>query len=88
MNYVDFWDAARFCNWLHNGQGTGDTESGAYVNIGDHDSFARQPDAKWWIPTEDEWYKAAYHKNDGVTDHYWDYPTASNTFSDQRISRS
>jgi formylglycine-generating enzyme required for sulfatase activity len=31
------------------------------------------------IPTEDEWYKAAYHKNDGVTDHYWDYPIGSDT---------
>ena len=31
------------------------------------------------IPSEDEWYKAAYHKNDGVTGNYWDYPTASNT---------
>ena len=30
------------------------------------------------IPTEDEWYKAAYHKNDGVTGNYWLYPTQSN----------
>jgi len=29
VNYVSFWDAARFVNWLHNGQGNGDTESGA-----------------------------------------------------------
>ena len=29
------------------------------------------------IPSEDEWYKAAYHKNDGVTGNYWDYPTAT-----------
>jgi hypothetical protein len=29
------------------------------------------------IPTEDEWYKAAYHKNDGVTGNYWYYPTSS-----------
>ncbi|MBN2475915.1 MAG: SUMF1/EgtB/PvdO family nonheme iron enzyme, partial [Pirellulales bacterium] len=27
VNFVSFWDAARFCNWLHNGQGNGDTES-------------------------------------------------------------
>ena len=25
----------------------------------------READWKWAIPTEDEWYKAAYHKNDG-----------------------
>jgi len=35
VNFVSFWDAARFCNWLHNGQGSGgDTETGAYINIG------------------------------------------------------
>ena len=42
VNYVSFWDAARFSNWLHNGQGSGDTESGAYVNIGNQTTFARQ----------------------------------------------
>ena len=33
----------------------------------------------WVIPTEDEWYKAAYHKNDGDTGNYFDYPTSSDT---------
>lgn len=79
VTYVSFWNAARFCNWLHNGQGDGDTESGAYLNIGDQATFARQPGAIWFIPTEDEWYKAAYHKNDGVTGNYWDYPTSSDS---------
>jgi hypothetical protein len=31
VNYVSFWDAARFVNWLNNGQGAGDTETGAYT---------------------------------------------------------
>ena len=31
VNYVSFWDACRFANWLHNGQGNGDTETGAYT---------------------------------------------------------
>jgi sulfatase modifying factor 1 len=79
VNFVSFWDAARFVNWLHNGQGTGDTESGAYLNVGDKGTFARQANAKYWIPTENEWYKAAYHKNDGVTGNYWDYPTGSDS---------
>src|SRR5262249_45501879 len=35
------------------------------------------PGARFFIPTENEWYKAAYHKNDGVTGNYWNYPTAS-----------
>ena len=76
VNWINFWDAARFCNWLHNGQGDGDTESGAYIYL-ETPAFARQPGAKYFIPTEDEWYKAAYHKNDGVTGNYFDYPTSS-----------
>jgi sulfatase modifying factor 1 len=86
VNYVSFWDAARFVNWLHNGQGNGDTESGAYLNVGDQVSFARQADAKYWIPTEDEWYKAAYHKNDGVTGNYFDYPTGSDSMPSHHLS--
>ena len=50
-----------------------------YHNLGNQSLFGRNPGAKFFIPTEDEWYKAAYHKNDGVTGNYWDYPTASNT---------
>jgi len=79
VNYVSLWDAARFCNWLHNARGTGDTESGAYVNIGNEITFARQPGALYFIPTNNEWYKAAYHKNDGVTTNYFDYPTSSDS---------
>ena len=80
VNWVSFWDAARFCNWLHNGQGNGDTETGAYINIGNQASFARQPDAKYFLPTEDEWYKAAYYdpKKPGGAG-YWTYPTKSDT---------
>lgn len=80
VNFVTFWDACRFANWLHNGQGTGDTETGAYtltardiaINV-----VTRNPDANWVVTNEDEWYKAAYHKNDGNTGNYWDYPTDS-----------
>jgi hypothetical protein len=84
VNYVTFWDAARFVNWLHNGQptgpqGPGTTEEGAYLNLDDQTSFARQPGARFFIPTEDEWYKAAYHdKNAGLAASYFDYPTGSN----------
>ncbi len=79
VNYVSFWDAARFTNWLHNGQGNGDTESGAYLNVGSPDYFARQSGATYFIPTVNEWYKAAYHKNDGVTSNYFLYPTGGDT---------
>jgi formylglycine-generating enzyme required for sulfatase activity len=89
VNYVSWGDAARFANWLHNGQPTGvqdltTTEDGSYYLNGATSDLAllavdRQPDATWVIPSEDEWYKAAYHKNDGVTGNYWGWPTASNT---------
>ena len=39
----------------------------------------RHKDAYYFLPSEDEWYKAAYHQNDGVTANYWDYATGSNT---------
>ena len=82
VNYVSWGDAARFMNWLHNGQGNGSTEIGAYTlngatGLADLMAVNRNADAKFWIPTANEWYKAAYHKNDGVTGNYWDYPTSS-----------
>ena len=35
-----------------------------------------------FLPSDDEWYKAAFHKNDGVTANYWDYATGSNAIPD------
>ena len=89
VNYVSWGDAARLANWLDNGQptgaqGLGTTEDGSYFLDGamsDDDLLAvvREPDATWVIPSEDEWYKAAYHKNDGMTGNYWDYPTGTDS---------
>ena len=74
--FVSWFSALRFTNWLHNGQpsdGSG-TEDGAYtMRPGVID--ARNPTAEWFLPSEDEWYKAAYHKNDGATANYWKYAT-------------
>ncbi len=89
VNWVSWGDAARFANWLHNGQPTGaqdlsTTEDGSYYLIGATSrpellAVVREEDATWVIPSEDEWYKAAYHKNDGVTGNYFDYPTSSDS---------
>jgi len=89
VNYVSWGDAARFANWLHNGQPTGPqgpatTEDGSYDLDGattraDLLAITREPDATWAVPTEDEWYKAAFHKNDGPTGSYFDYPTSSDS---------
>ncbi len=76
VNYVSWNDTLRFSNWLHNGQGAGDTEDGAYdMSLGS--SVVRKAGAQVWLPSEDEWYKAAYHKNDGVTGNYFLFPTSS-----------
>jgi sulfatase modifying factor 1 len=87
VNYVSWGDAARLANWLHNGQPAGGqdlgtTEDGSYLLDGATTeaellAVTRRRDASWVIPSEDEWYKAAYHKDDGVTGNYWDYPTSS-----------
>jgi sulfatase modifying factor 1 len=89
VTYVSFWDAARFSNWLHNGQPTGlqvagTTERGAYTLDGyngtDGRTIQRSAGATWAITSEDEWYKAAYHdKTAGLAATYFDYPTSSNT---------
>lgn len=86
VNYVSFWDACRFINWLHNGQPAGlqdssTTEDGAYkldgyTGGGGH-AIARNPGAKWFLPSEDEWYKAAYYKGGGTDAGYWGYATKS-----------
>ncbi|MHC4983445.1 MAG: formylglycine-generating enzyme family protein, partial [Planctomycetota bacterium] len=60
------------------------TEDGAYYLNGAMTDAAllavsREADWQWAIPSEDEWYKAAYHKNDGVTGNYWDYPTGTDS---------
>jgi len=87
VNYVSWGDAARFANWLTNGMPTGaqdltTTEDGSYFLNGATSDAAllavtREPDARYVIPSEDEWYKAAHHANDGVTGNYFDYPTSS-----------
>ncbi|MFO0901154.1 MAG: pentapeptide repeat-containing protein [Pirellulales bacterium] len=76
VNWVSWHDAIRFANWLNNGQGDGDTESGAYtIRAGIYSD--RNPGATWFVPNEDEWYKAAYYNPD--TSSYFVFPTSSNT---------
>ena len=88
VNCVSYWDCCRFANWMNNGQlsgaqGAGTTERGTYTLDGydwnDGRTIQRNPGSKWAVTSEDEWYKASYHKNDGVTGNYFDYPTSSNT---------
>jgi sulfatase modifying factor 1 len=96
VNYVSWGDAARFCNWLANGQpsgaqGPGTTETGSYMLNGGTSEAAllaitRSPGATYIIPTEDEWYKAAYYKGGGPNAGYWLFPTQSDAIPSNILS--
>jgi formylglycine-generating enzyme required for sulfatase activity len=90
VTYVSWFDAARYTNWLHNGQGSGSTETGAYtLNGATSGIFTRNMDAAVWIPSEDEWYKAAYYDptpGAGGGDNYWLYPMQSDTLANNSVS--
>jgi sulfatase modifying factor 1 len=91
VNFVSFYDALRFVNWMNNGQGNGDTETGAYTLLEpysvDHTgrytvpsngaTVTRNPGATIVLASEDEWYKAAYY--DPISASYHEYPTGSDT---------
>ena len=75
ITFVSLFDAARFANWMANGQPTGaqdstTTENGAYNVNGATSGSApaknvTNPNTSAaptsYIPTENEWYKAAYY---------------------------
>ncbi|MBN1436952.1 MAG: SUMF1/EgtB/PvdO family nonheme iron enzyme [Sedimentisphaerales bacterium] len=78
---ISWYEAAQFCNYLT----SGDKSLGAYVFSGDNtapgDFLAVDRDwalsafyVVYVIPTEDEWYKAAYYDGSG----YWTYANGSN----------
>jgi formylglycine-generating enzyme len=96
ITFVNWFHAARFANWMANGQPTGaqtnaTTESGAYTLVGvDNGGTAPARNVTnpntgatptYVIPTENEWYKAAYYNpvlNSG-SGGYYTYATQSNT---------
>jgi formylglycine-generating enzyme required for sulfatase activity len=98
VNFVTFWDAARFANWLTNGQptgpqGDGTTEDGMYdldgVTNPANGSVTRLRDFGSGengvaVTSENEWYKAAYYDpgSSGPSGDYWLFPTRSNTLPD------
>jgi sulfatase modifying factor 1 len=80
VTYVSWYDAARFANWLHNGQGSGSTETGAYTLSLNTGIITKNEGAQVYLPSEDEWYKAAYYDpTKGDTGGYWLYATQSDS---------
>ena len=78
--YVSWFDGARFTNWLGNGQGNGDTESGAYTLDGKKSGIVLvNAGAGVYLPSEDQWYKASYY--DAVNNTYSLYSTQSNSIT-------
>lgn len=84
--------AARYVNWLHNNKAItqGAFENGAYntstftsnPNGTVNDQLAHNPGARFWIPTQDEWGKAAYYdpnKYGPGMEGYWSHPGGSDT---------
>jgi formylglycine-generating enzyme required for sulfatase activity len=98
VNYVSFWDACRFTNWLQNNQptgaeGVGTTETGAYdltvPNGIANNTITRSTGATWAVASENEWYKAAYYdpnKNGVGQAGYWGYPTKSDSVPSNVLS--
>ena len=96
VNYMTWFNAARVANWMVNGQpttglqNTGTTEDGAYTllttgtsgqPISSTKAVPVNPGAAYFIPTQDQWYKAAFYDptlNGGSGD-YYSYATMSNT---------
>jgi formylglycine-generating enzyme required for sulfatase activity len=82
VNFVSWYGALRFANWMNNGQGNGDTETGSYTLNGTNSSegagsVPRNAGATIVLPTQDEWYKAAFYNPSSSS--YFAYPASSNT---------
>jgi len=90
VTYVTWYDAVRFANWLTDGN----TETGAYTITGWNSSsgtgtvavpttaqraaWARSSSEYWYLPDENEWYKAAYYDPTiPGSNKYWLYPTCT-----------
>jgi formylglycine-generating enzyme required for sulfatase activity len=92
---MQWYEAAAFVNWLNTNQGyqaaynlsfssswsmtLWGVSQQASTGVDSGTNPYRHKDAYYFLPSEDEWYKAAYHKGDGVTANYWDYATGSNS---------
>ncbi len=83
---MSWFEAAQFVDWLNTS--TGSIPAYKFDAVGnfqlwqpsdpgyDADNLFRNKLAKYFLPTDNEWYKAAFY--DPSIGGYWDYPTGSN----------
>jgi len=78
VTLVSFYDSLRFSNWLNNGQGSGDAETGAYTLLvgtatpSNGLTVTQNLGTTIFLTSENEWYKAAYYS--ALSTSYYDYP--------------
>ena len=82
VNNINWFSAARFVNWYANEKSTTATatETGTYTLVGGQTSgsvAARNAGAKIFLPSADEWTKAAFYSP--ATQSYTKWPTQSET---------
>jgi hypothetical protein len=81
VNFTTWFSAARFVNWLHNGQtsNVADLEDGSYTlgNATSGPLATRNPGATYVLPSIDEWVKAGFNTGMTSTD-YTNWATNSN----------
>ena len=83
---ISWHESAMFCNWLTSGnvaQGAYAINGSGVVTAIDRADAVSTYGTVYVIPTEDEWYKAAYYdpnKSGGAG--YWHYPTGSDSAPD------
>lgn len=83
---VSWYEAAALVNWLNSSTGHQPAYnlSGAVLNLwpsadawqAGGENLYRHKNAYYFLPSENEWYKAAYYSPGGV---YYDYPTGSDS---------
>ena len=83
---VNWYEAAKFVNWLNTStggtaaykfDGSGYMQLWAPGDVGyNSGNLFRNANAKFVIPTVDEWYKGAYGSSSGT---WWNYPNGSNS---------
>lgn len=80
VNFVSWFSAARFVNWYANGANlTASTEVGTYTLNGRTTGsvVARNADSAYFLPSANEWTKAAFYNANDQSYYLW--PTGSNS---------